>query len=511
LEKRRIAAFLMLAAWAVTIGFHVKREYFRPSLERLVVGARSLAPGSYFYTVRMGDATIGLATASLDTMEYGFRLRNSLTVDVPALDTTTHAVTNSLIELDDSLSLRRFSFRLQSDLGQFLVAAVAVGRAALDLEVYAGTSKPERSRIPVPDGALLDGAVPIRMAAAGRLVVGETADVRVFDPSTLSTRDVQVRVTAADTLIVPDSVGTGSDGRFIATGWDTVPVWKLEQQFAGVSIATWVDDDGMTVRAETPLGFTVERTAFELARQSLHDARSNSSLASGYGVLIEGTAVASNVNLSDLPARDTLRFRLLDVNLSGFDLAGGRQQLRGDTLTIVRGALPQRGGAGYMLPYRGDDLADDLAATTLIQSRDDGIVRAARDVTAGTKDPVEAAIRLNDWVYAQLRKEITPSLPSAVQVLEQKRGDCNEHTVLYVALARALGLPARTAVGLVHVRGRFYYHAWPEVWLGQRWVAMDPTLGQAPADASHIRFITGGLARQVELIRLVGRLRLEVQ
>src|SRR5204863_7954581 len=33
----------------------------------------------------------------------------------------------------------------------------------------------------------------------------------------------------------------------------------------------------------------------------------------------------------------------------------------------------------------------------------------------------------------------------------------------YVALARAAGLPARTAAGLVPVHGRFYYHAWAEV------------------------------------------------
>jgi transglutaminase-like putative cysteine protease len=97
-----------------------------------------------------------------------------------------------------------------------------------------------------------------------------------------------------------------------------------------------------------------------------------------------------------------------------------------------------------------------------------------------------------------------------VQVLDAMSGDCNEHTVLYVAFARALGLPARTAAGLVSIRGRFYYHAWPEVWVGGDWLALDPTLGQTPADASHLRFIVGGLARQVELVRLIGRLQLEV-
>jgi hypothetical protein len=94
-------------------------------------------------------------------------------------------------------------------------------------------------------------------------------------------------------------------------------------------------------------------------------------------------------------------------------------------------------------------------------------------------------------------------------VLEAKRGDCNEHTVLFVALARAGGLPARTAAGLVYVDGRFYYHAWPEVYL-DGWVAVDPTFGQFPADAAHLRFTIGGLARQVDLIQLIGRLQLTV-
>jgi transglutaminase-like putative cysteine protease len=184
--------------------------------------------------------------------------------------------------------------------------------------------------------------------------------------------------------------------------------------------------------------------------------------------------------------------------------------LRGDTLTIAR--EPQSAmRTSYILPYAGGaaEIVSELSTTPLIQSNDPLIIRTARRITRDARDAADAARKLNDWVYGELRKDITLSVPSALQVLESKQGDCNEHTVLYVALARAIGLPARTAVGLVNVRNRFYYHAWPEVYLGS-WVAVDPTLGQYPADASHIRFLIGGLARQVELIRLIGRLEVEV-
>jgi transglutaminase-like putative cysteine protease len=125
------------------------------------------------------------------------------------------------------------------------------------------------------------------------------------------------------------------------------------------------------------------------------------------------------------------------------------------------------------------------------------------------KDPVAVTRLLARSVHDMLEKKVTFSVPSAIQVLEAGQGDCNEHTVLFVALARSLGLPARTAVGLVYVNGGFFYHAWPEVWLGE-WVAVDPTLGQHPADAAHLRFVVGGLAQQVEIVRLIGRLQIDV-
>jgi transglutaminase-like putative cysteine protease len=204
-----------------------------------------------------------------------------------------------------------------------------------------------------------------------------------------------------------------------------------------------------------------------------------------------------------------LRVRLVGVELQGFDLEGGRQRLSGDTLT-VRLEPASAFEAGWRLPYAGGGpAAAELAATPLIQSTDARIVAQARAIVGEERDPRIAARLLNDWVYQNLEKDITLSVPSAVQVLEARQGDCNEHTVLYVALARAIGLPARTAVGLVSVNGRFYYHAWPEVWLND-WVAVDPTLGQFPADATHLRFILGDLVRQVELIRLIGRLELDV-
>ncbi|HEX6307010.1 MAG TPA: transglutaminase-like domain-containing protein [Longimicrobiales bacterium] len=504
MTTRRTIGVSVLAIWVCMVGWHVRREYVVPEAERLAAGARALAPGTHWFLIRMGDVPIGIATSRLDTLPGGYVFDDEITIDVPALGEVHRSLARTRIELGPSLELTGFEFGLTSRIGAFSVAGRAEGDSIVALTMDAGGG-PQESRMRVSEGLLLDAALSLRMAAAGALREGNEFTARVFDPSSLSERDVVVRVGARETIIVPDSARL-ENGRWVPTVLDTVPVFRVDQRFGGVGITNYIDEDGQIVRAESPLGFTIERMYYELARAEWQRGRV-SELAQGYGALIEGTAISANVDISDVAARPSLSVRLGGVDLGGFDLEGGRQMLRGDTLVITRetAVRPQ-----YALPYRGGgEPAAELEATPLIQADAPRIIATARRIAAGSTDPLEVAERLNAWVYERLEKEVTLSVPSALQVLESLSGDCNEHTVLYVALARALGLPARTAVGLVHVGGSFYYHAWPEVWLGE-WVALDPTLGQAPADASHLRFVIGGLARQVELIRLIGRLQLEV-
>ena len=119
------------------------------------------------------------------------------------------------------------------------------------------------------------------------------------------------------------------------------------------------------------------------------------------------------------------------------------------------------------------------------------------------------AIKIKDWVYKEIAKEPTVSIPNALEVLQTRRGDCNEHTVLFNTLARAAGIPAKTVVGVVYLRGAFYYHAWSEVWLGD-WVSLDSVLNQFPADVTHVKFLEGEIDRQIEILQLIGNLKIEV-
>jgi transglutaminase-like putative cysteine protease len=196
-------------------------------------------------------------------------------------------------------------------------------------------------------------------------------------------------------------------------------------------------------------------------------------------------------------ASATLQLSLFPDTFDALD--GGRQRVDGARVTITRETPPYTGAE--TLP--DEDRARSLASDSFIQTGDPRILDHASRIALGETD-VEKAEAIHRWVFENLTKSPTLSLPSATEILEQRVGDCNEHAVLFTALARAAGIPTRIATGLTFSSGQFFYHAWPEVFVG-RWLAVDPTLGQFPADPLHLRLLVGGIESQYEVLTLLGR------
>jgi transglutaminase-like putative cysteine protease len=199
--------------------------------------------------------------------------------------------------------------------------------------------------------------------------------------------------------------------------------------------------------------------------------------------------------------------RLGGFEPSGFALSGGRQLFSEGILEIRREIIEAT--ASVPLPVSDIRVASYLQPTAFMQSDHPAIRTLAAEIVGGEKVARNAALRIKDWVYKNLAKKPTVSIPTALEVLQTRRGDCNEHAVLFNALARAAGIPAKTIVGVVYMRGAFYYHAWSEVWLGG-WVSVDPVLNQFPADVTHVKFLEGDIDRQIDILRLIGNLQIEV-
>jgi transglutaminase-like putative cysteine protease len=152
---------------------------------------------------------------------------------------------------------------------------------------------------------------------------------------------------------------------------------------------------------------------------------------------------------------------------------------------------------------------DDLASTPQANADAPEIKQLARDIAGNAKGTYEAARLLSDRVFRMLEKAYGASHDRASDVLAAGKGDCTEHAVLLVALARALGIPARGVHGLVYARyddgaDALYWHAWVEVRSAGEWIALDPTFGQPVADATHVAL---GGGSQVDTVGLLGALK----
>ena len=513
---------MILAAWGVGVGLLVRREFFRESATILAEAALRLGPSTGFYLVEQNGKAIGYASTTIDTSRSEFEVTDFLTADLAVGGQELRTSARSVITLSRALALKTFDVSVENAVAPMSITGSAVGDTAVLYVMNVPGQPADTQRLAVRGPILLPTLIPAVAMLVRDPKVGKTVTIASFDPTTMSTKDLTLRFAAESLFSVVDSARIDSTTmRFVPALIDTVRAWHLVPT-DGQGFSGWVDAQGRVVQSTQAGGLTLTRTAYEIAFENWRRSRGASGAAMRaaagasargrtVGDLLEGTAIAGGA----LPGRDgpsRLHVRLSGTTLEGFDLQGGRQQRDGNDLTVTRETRDVM-TADWSLATRAPGFrtrfAAELGSEPLLQVNDPAIVALAVRIAGNARDPRLVAERINQWVHDSLAKEITITLPNAVQVLRTRRGDCNEHTQLFTALARAVGIPTRIATGLAYVNGKFYYHAWPEIRL-RDWVAVDPTFGQFPADAAHLRFVRGGLTRQGELLRLVGTLRIEV-
>jgi hypothetical protein len=510
MRSRGMVAAALLAAWIGGMGMLVRREYFRPQIDRLAEAALRVTPSATFYAVMQGNKQVGFASSTVDTSLTMIEQRDYLVADIPVGGKIHRATARTNVALTRTLRVRTFDVEFDVDETPTRVQGQVSGDTVLQLVIGTNASA-DTQRVPLSGPILLPTLAPLAVALDERPSIGKSYMLPLFDHASMAPRDVRIDVRAESLFVVNDSsVFDSTSGRWRGALPDTVRGWHIVPQSGG-GIGGWVDQQGRLL-ASSQFGFRLERLPYEVAfenwRLDTEDAPAPSAAVPADRDVLETTAIAANKRLR--ASRSVLRARLGGVDLRGFELSGGRQQLLGDTLVVRRedaSALAPRYTAIVDAATRGRFA--DLRAETFLEVNHPEIVALASRIADGSRDPRVIAQRINQWVHDSVRKEVSIGIPSALHVLHTRRGDCNEHTQLYVALARAAGVRARIASGLAYVDGKFYYHAWPEVLL-RGWVAVDPTFGQFPADAAHLRFVLGGLGRQAELLRLVGGLTIDV-
>jgi len=162
---------------------------------------------------------------------------------------------------------------------------------------------------------------------------------------------------------------------------------------------------------------------------------------------------------------------------------------------------------------------EDRQPNNLVQSDNPQIVALAKQGAGGRTDPWLAAVALESFVHQYItNRSYSTAFSTAVEVAQSREGACTQHAVLLAALARARGIPARVAVGLVYVEGNagFAFHMWDEVWITDRWIPLDATRGRGGIGAAHLKLADSSLSGEaayscfLPVTQVIGQAKIEI-
>ena len=152
----------------------------------------------------------------------------------------------------------------------------------------------------------------------------------------------------------------------------------------------------------------------------------------------------------------------------------------------------------YETPGESDEVEAFLKPTSVHPADDPRLVVLAEEIRARASDPDDdhaLADALLRFVAGYI--ENVPESPyaynttSVFDILDNRTGDCTEHSQLFITLARVLGLPAREATGYVYSGDdsapSLGGHAWVEAYVDGRWIGLDPTWEEFELNRSHVQ------------------------
>lgn len=479
------AAVILL--WVTMMGILVHREVIVPRRHPSLAAARVTEPQDMWMGLFYGERRIGFVhwTTTPETRDDdpGYRLRFQARMSLPVMGEGVAVALEGGGWQSALLGLREFDLSFRSgDQDMRILGSVEKDRILGTVETGGEITPLE---LPVAGGLSLGSGMGLSSMSMPPLSPGETVYVETFDPTTMSVGRAKLEAVEKATLTV---------------GGQAVETVLINTTIGGMTSRAWVNDKQEVVRAETPFGLNLERIDPRDALAPLSDDEQAG--------MVQRLAV---VPAGARPVRDAVRMRIRVDGVPGALLPpdGPAQRRTGSEYLLEQLAPPAPDAETEMIT--GPEAEQHLRTDAFITVDNPKIRELAAEITGQEEDLWTRALRVHDWVYQNIEKTATMSMPSAVEVLRTRQGDCNEHSVLFAALARAAGVPARIAIGLAwsEALSAFGYHAWVEVYAG-RWIPMDPTFGQPTADATHLKLFDGSLEEWPRLLGYVGNLKIEV-
>ncbi len=156
--------------------------------------------------------------------------------------------------------------------------------------------------------------------------------------------------------------------------------------------------------------------------------------------------------------------------------------------------------------------AEYLSDSFFIDWDNDAVKALAKQATANL--PANAAAwdrakAVELWVNRNMKaSEYSQAMATCQATAKALTGDCTEYAMLAAGMCRAVGVPSRTALGLVYAPGRdgkptLAYHMWLEVFADGHWLALDATLGRGSVGPGHLKITDASWHEEKSLVPLL--------
>ncbi len=322
-----------------------------------------------------------------------------------------------------------------------------------------------------------------------------------------------------------------SECRFLVRGEEDVLIlgekkrlWHVTTELDSLIpmvVEEWMDGEGKVYKSLTEVGFMTTVALLMPEDRALEPGAENFDIAFS-------SLIVSNVRLERPQSVQRMRLKLSGLGvdrLQGLPWDGAQRLLEtgADFIIVEARSRIFREEESLTRPIQEKaEWRGSLASTVFCQVEDAGIQALARDIVGEERNAWRAAKKIAEWVDREMEANYDVGFASAREILENREGDCSEHTVLFVALCRASGIPSRAVVGIMYGGGIFAYHMWPEVFVGDwvaldpKWLARDPETGEYFTDATHIKFGRSNLDENMyqemvtSISEIIGKLKLEV-
>ena len=439
-----------------------------------------------WFGIYVNSERVGFYRQRIDKADDGYRIEGSGSVRMKVMSFSKEASMRESYLVSKNLSLRSFDVE-QSVNGSMSHVSGKASAGALHIKSEVRgkfTDKTIKFKGEVYPGPVLNLYPLMRAVAAG-----SSYKIQAFDPEEIKIKEIQITVIGED---------TAADG--------THSLKLRNNLYPFVNNDIWVDGVGNTLEESVREGLVLTRAEQpkDLGAFIGNWAVAKKDLIYDFSLVRATPPIKNQGKLTGLSVEISEWNSDLPLLQEGGQLAEKRDQGRvifktGSLVNVTQG------------PAAHGPLDAHLKPADKIESDAPEIIAQAKALGTGIKSQQVLARILASWTADWLKDTIDDG-GSAVESFKSKNGNCQTHARLYTALARSAGIPTRFVSGLVHLEGKgFLYHSWAESFLGDRWVSVDPTYNQLPADPTHIKLLEGHLPENMApIIAIIGRIKMTV-